>query len=254
MLAQIPFGREAFLGVFREYHLDVGPAPILLAALALIACSLALRPRGASDRLIAAFLAALWTWSGVVYLWLHLTAINPLAPWFAGAFVLQGVLFLLYGVLTNRLRFGARPDAFGATGGTIIAYALVAYPLIGMALGHTYPSAPTFGVPCPTTLFTFGLLLWTVGRVPFTLLLVPLLWSLLAVSAAVNWGVWEDLAMPLVALISCGMLLRRNLASEQRVEVEVKTPAAGVHDAARQIDTEQSIHDRGAHAGAGGRR
>ncbi|WP_414541485.1 DUF6064 family protein [Nostoc sp. CCY0012] len=28
------------------------------------------------------------------------------------------------------------------------------YPLIGYALGRIFPTSPTFGVPCPTTIFT----------------------------------------------------------------------------------------------------
>jgi hypothetical protein len=44
---------------------------------------------------------------------------------------------------------------------------MVVYPLLGIRFGHSYPRAPLFGVaPCPTTIFTFGLLLWATRSVP----------------------------------------------------------------------------------------
>lgn len=81
-------------------------------------------------------------------------------------------------------------------------YAMVAYPLLGLALGHVYPRAPMFGVgPCPTTIFTFGVFLLAARPVPRALLAVPLLWSLLAVSAAFLLGVWQDLLLPVAGIL-----------------------------------------------------
>ena len=55
-----------------------------------------------------------------------------------------------------------------------------------------------FGVtPCPLTLFTLGLLLLTVTRVPWHLLVVPVAWSLVGGSAAVLFGIGPD--WPLLA-------------------------------------------------------
>lgn len=48
-------------------------------------------------------------------------------------------------------------------------------PSLGVAIGHTYPAQPTFGLPCPTTIFTFGLLLWVRPPVPWSLLVIPVL-------------------------------------------------------------------------------
>ena len=43
--------------------------------------------------------------------------------------------------------------ALAALGG-----ALVAYPVLSAMLGREFPEMPTFGLPCPTTIFTLGLL------------------------------------------------------------------------------------------------
>jgi Family of unknown function (DUF6064) len=42
-------------------------------------------------------------------------------------------------------------------------------------------------------IFTFGLLLWTDARMPKWVLVVPLLWSVLGLSAATTLGMVEDL-------------------------------------------------------------
>lgn len=40
---------------------------------------------------------------------------------------------------------------YGMTGSLLMLYAMMIYPALGYFLGHVYPKAPTFGVPCPTT-------------------------------------------------------------------------------------------------------
>jgi hypothetical protein len=64
---------------------------------------------------------------------------------------------------------------------------MAVYSIIGMTFGHNYPSAPIFRVaPCPATIFTCGILLWATSKVPFYLLIVPLLWSIVGMSAAIS--------------------------------------------------------------------
>jgi hypothetical protein len=54
-----------------------------------------------------------------------------------------------------------------------VVFALVLYPVIGYTFGHIYPSSPTFGLPCPTTIFTFGIFLWSDKRLPVAILVIP---------------------------------------------------------------------------------
>jgi hypothetical protein len=83
----------------------------------------------------------------------------------------------------------------------------VLYPLLGIASGHAYPRAPTFGVtPCPTAIFTFGVLLLAQGAVPARLLVLPTLWAAVGVSAAVQLGVREDLGLAAAAVLAAGFL------------------------------------------------
>ena len=88
----------------------------------------------------------------------------------------------------------------------MLLYGLVIYPVLGYFLGHRYPASPTFGAPCPTTIFTFGLLLWATSRVNWFYYMLPLIWSLIGFTAALNLGVREDIGL-LVAGIAGTLLL-----------------------------------------------
>ena len=77
------------------------------------------------------------------------------------------------------------------------------YPLIGLWTGEAYPASPMFGVtPCPVTIFTFGVLLMTSARVPWGVLVVPLVWSLIGGSAAFLLGIQQDWLLLVSGLIA----------------------------------------------------
>lgn len=196
----LPFTTEAFFGVFAGYNADWWPAVValwLLAAGGLVVVTRAPGPR--ADRVVAAVLAALWLWGGVVYHAACFTAINPAAWGFAALFVAEGLLIAWLGLARGRLHIGTAGPAWRAVGVGLALYAL-AYPWLSTRL-HPYPAAPTFGVPCPTGIFTVGLLA-TSPQPPRAALIAPLVWSLIGGSAAVVLGVTTDLV-----LLACAPLL-----------------------------------------------
>jgi hypothetical protein len=88
---------------------------------------------------------------------------------------------------------------------------MIIYPLLGISLGHTYPRSPMFGVtPCPATIFTFGMLLWTTKPVPVYLLIIPLLWSIIGMSAAVSLRVYEDFGLVVAGVLGTILILLKN--------------------------------------------
>jgi hypothetical protein len=101
-----------------------------------------------------------------------------------------------------RRRLDLRPTTTlpGIVGGVLVAYALVGYPLIGYAAGHRYPATATFGAPCPTTIFTLGVLMWATPRAPWWLLVIPVTWAFIGTSAAVQLSVPQDYGLALAAL------------------------------------------------------
>lgn len=202
----LPFSVEQFFEVFATYNAAVWPAQIVayLAALAALAAPMpALHPYRYSGRIVSAILAAFWIWIGVVYHMMFFRAINPAALGFGVFFVVQGLLFLLTGTFRDGLRFefGLRPIPI--VGAVFIVYAMVGYPLLSASLGHGYPTMPTFGLtPCPTTIFTFGLLLWALPTLPRYLIVIPFVWSLVGTTAALQLDVPADYGLGLAAAVT----------------------------------------------------
>lgn len=203
---ELPFTREDFFGVFAAYNAAHWPAAIVAYPLALTALAFAWRGTPQAGRVTAAILALMWGWVGVVYQGLFFAPINPVARAFAAAFVLQALLFAWHAKSRHGLEYGARSSLRTVIGGAMIVYALIFYPLIGLAVGERYPAMPLFGVaPCPLLIFTFGLLLWA-KRARWWLWIVPLMWAVIGGSAAVLLSVPQDWALPIAALAA--VLLR----------------------------------------------
>ena len=202
----LPFTTEQFLEVFARYNSTIWPMQMVLTTLALFAIVTALRPPRGQTRIAAVILASLWAWSGIAYHLLFFRRIN-------GAAVIFGLLFLIQaGVFVHAAFNHAFTPRFTTTlrgwiGAGIMAYALIGYPILGMALGHVYPAAPTFGVPCPLTIFTLGLLLWSDRPLPWTLPAIPLAWAAIGTSAAFALGMREDLGLTIAAVLAALLLL-----------------------------------------------
>jgi hypothetical protein len=206
---RLPFDTEAFFQVFVDYNTAIGPAPIVAWLLGIVAVVLVLWPMPWSGRAISAILAAFWLWTGIGYHILFFAPINPAAYGFGALFVVQGLLFLWCGVHRKRLDFSASGGVSTIVGGVAIVYAMLVYPIIGYLLGHGYPRAPLFGVaPCPTTIFTIGLLCLADRPMPWALWLVPLLWSLIGGTAAWLLGVPEDLGLWIAGLAAVVLILK----------------------------------------------
>lgn len=204
----MPFTVEQFFEVFRQYNEAVWPAQIAAVADALIAIGAALVGTRRASRLATVVLAALWLWMGTVYHLEFFRPINPAATLFGAAFVVEAGLLVWYGVLRGRLAFEPRLDPAGIAGGILMVYALVVYPEIGRALGHAYPAAPTFGLPCPTTIFTFGLFLWARPRIPIAVVIIPAAWAIIGSVAALQLGVGEDAGLAVSAMVALPLLAR----------------------------------------------
>jgi hypothetical protein len=206
---QPPFTVEQFLDSFARYNEAVWPAQIVFYLVAALLVALSLLSTPASSRWISRLLALLWAWMGVVYHWGFFASINTAAYFFGGLFLLQATAFVV-AASRERLSFHFQADRYGVTGAVMVAYALIFYPIIGTLAGHGYPNGPTFGLPCPTTIATFGFLLWVRGRVPWWLLVIPAAWSLLAFSAAFQLGIAEDYGLLVVGVVGTLAVLRKN--------------------------------------------
>jgi hypothetical protein len=194
----LPFSRDQFFDVFAQYNTATWPLPIALIAIATASVA-AVYLRRDWDRAITWILALLWAWMAVGYHFAFFSRINPAAWVFGGVYLLAAGLFARHAskaTLTFRRPSGPRH----AAGLALVAYALVGYPLVGWLAGHTYPRTPTFGLPCPTTIFTLGMLLLARPPVPASLFVVPIVWSVIGTAAASELGVLQDYGLPVAAL------------------------------------------------------
>lgn len=196
-----PFTIAQFFGVFADYNAAIWPLQIITYALGILAVLVLWLRWPLANRVIFAVLAITWAVNGIGYHWLYFAEINPIAKGFAAAFIAQSVLFAACALTSNALRFERRRNLRSATGLSVIVYALLIYPLLGYWAGHGWLAGPLFGVaPCPTTIFTIGLLLLARGRWVAWLSIIPILWSLVGLAAALQLGMAEDLSLPVAAL------------------------------------------------------
>src|SRR5579872_3111931 len=161
------------------------------------------------NRIISSILSFFWLWMAIVCHFLFFSAINRAAWLFGAIFILTAVQFAWYGILEDKLQFriyGSVPSWFGAL---LISFALFGYPAIGHVLGHRYPANPTFGLPCPTTIFTIGVLLFAAQPVPRAVFAVPILWSVLGSIVAFKLSVPQDFGLLVAGLVAVPALFLR---------------------------------------------
>ena len=194
----LPFTAEQFFDVFAEYNRTRFWTVLGLWVASLVAFEIARRVRSRGSRLLTWYLAALWLWSAVAYHALLFTRINPAAWMFAALFLLQAALFFWLGVVQGHLSFAPLRNAWASVAWVLIVYSLV-YPGINAVQYSSLSRIPAFGVPCPTTIFTAGVLMLATPR-SWRLSIVPVMWSVIGGSAANLLGVRADYALPIAGL------------------------------------------------------
>ena len=183
----LSFTSEVYLSLLGDYSRATWPMPYVAAALGLAAIALAARPIAHASRIVAGILAAIWLWTGIVFHYLYFAGINFVAPLFALLFVLQGLLLLWTGTVRGRLGFGGAPG-LRRWSGLAIAAVGIGLQLLG-------------GAPAPTVILTLGVLLWAT-RVPWHLLVIPLLWCLIGAAYAWALGIYEDFSLLAAAALT----------------------------------------------------
>lgn len=226
---RLPFTIDQFLGVFRGYNEAVWPVQWVLAAVGVIAVVSALRGEPRTSRLVSVLLAVLWFWMAIAYHLAFFADLSRVGIVFGLAFGLQGALWSWLAVRKQVTVYRPASVATMSIGAVLILYALIFYPVLGFLLGHRYPASPTFGVPCPTTIFTLGLMAWAGSSMPHRLLLVPLAWAVVGTSAAANLGMTEDFGLLGAALLTAGVLVgarRRVPLSGRRAPARTRSTEA----------------------------
>lgn len=194
-----PFTTEQFFNVFEQYNQAVFPAQLIILALALLCIVMIHSKIPIKDKLIGSFTGLLWIWTGTVYHIGFFAVINPVARVFGTLFILEGLL-ILFSTFRNWLHFPFNylmPDYLGYF---FIVFGGLIYPLIGLAI-HIEPTQTiSLGLPCPSTILTFGLFILARKQFPIHLIIIPVLWAIVGLFAAINFGVYQDIMLIISAV------------------------------------------------------
>jgi len=220
----MPFTPSQFISLFERYNAAVWPLHLVTAAAALaVVALLAARPGRRSDVAASGVLVGFSLIVGVGYFFLGFARhLSPAGHLFGAIFVFEAALLALAALRPGALTFSAAPGWRNVAGVAVLAYALVGYPVVGLLTGRPPIQSPWLGVvPCPTTIFTIGLLLRSTSRRPALYLVLPIAWALIGTAAAIRFGVIEDLGMTAAALVGLASLLL-----PRRAEAHATAPAA----------------------------
>lgn len=223
----LPFTQQQFLAVFKNYNLAIWPAQVIFYLAGILALYLLFKPGVRRDKIIAVVLFFFWLWNGTAYHLFFFSTINKAAYGFAVLFAIQAVLFFITGILKGNLSFSdPKKEVSAVLGFAAVIYAMIVYPILGALAGHGFPQSPMFGVaPCPTTIFTFGLLMLANRGIPKYLLAVPLVWSIVGFGAALKLGIAEDTGLLIAGLTGTAVILARELRRHAPERKRIVHPA-----------------------------
>jgi len=206
---QLPFTTEQFFNIIEKYNLSIFPFQLIITLLGAGCLFLLHSKLWSKDKIIGVYLGVLWLWIGAVYHLTFFTCINKVAFLFGAIFILQGLLILFYTLAKNRLAFKFSYHRKDYLGYFFILYGLIIYPIISYFVEGSFKMTIIMGLPCPSTIFTFGLFLLSTNKFPKILLIIPSLWAIVGLSAAINIGVYQDVMILIAALAANIFLIGR---------------------------------------------
>ena len=200
---------EQMLSVFEAYNTATWIIQIVACLLGITAVFLTVKTSAYSSRIITAILSLIWLWTGIVFCIMYWAPGFTPSYGYAALYIIQGIIFFT-GILKPKLSFRFTADIYSFLGILFIVYSMVGYTLVGYFLGHIYPqSVSIILAPCPTVVFTFGILLLTDKKVPKYILIIPLLWSLCGIMP-VYMGIREDIGLIIAGVLGTTLILVRD--------------------------------------------
>jgi hypothetical protein len=200
---------EDFLTVLEHYNLSIWPLQIFAFLLGIVALLFSIKRIKYSNKIVLVILSLYWFWNGIVFCPIFWAPTYKFAYLFGVLCIIQGFLFLV-DIFKSNISINFRANSISIIGILFIIYAMVGYQLFGHFLGHVYPRFFPFGlVPCPTTIFTFGLFLMTDKKFPKYYLIVPFIIAM-GGFLAVYKGILEDIGLIIAGLLGIYLILKRD--------------------------------------------
>jgi hypothetical protein len=206
----LSFSLEEFLLVLDSYNLAIWPLQIFAYVLIVLVLFFSLKPTKHSTKIIVTILSFFWLFTGIVFCFIYWAPSHIFGYIFGICCTVQGLLFL-YSIVRSDIAIGPQDKTHTLIGLLFILYAIMGYQIFGYYLGHIYPKFFAVGlVPCPTTIFTFGIFLIINKRIPIQYFVIPLIISLGGFLAAYN-GIYEDIGLIIVVILGTILLMQRNI-------------------------------------------
>lgn len=211
-----PFTIEQFFDVIKDYNISLFPFQLIIIILVLIGFILLFGKNKYRSNVISILLGFLWIWGGIMYHFLFFTTINKAAYIFGGLFIVQGIFFFIE-LIRGRLYFLCKRSVRHYVGYFFILFGLIIYPLISYLVKGNFDETISLGLPCPTTILTFGFLLLSGKGFSKYLLIIPTIWAIIGTGAAINFGVYQDYLMIISAVVADIYLLGRTKGNSQNI-------------------------------------
>ena len=201
------YSLEQFLDIVTQYNHAISPMQVIAYILGLAALLFAGIKTDYSNKIVSVILAFFWLWVGIVFNILYWSQLDPTVYIFGILFIIQGILFLVFGVFKSSLSFRIKDNLYTYIGFVFVIYGMVVYQILGSLMGRGYPRLLAFGcVPCPTTVFTFGLLLWVDKKMPKFMIIIPFLFALFGI-VAIIFGIYEDVGLVIAGILGTILIL-----------------------------------------------
>lgn len=205
----LSFTLEEFLMGLERYNLSIWPLQIFAYLFGIVILYFSIKKTKYSNKIVLAILSLYWFWNGIVFCLIFWVPTYKFAYLFGVFCIIQGFLFLV-GIFKSNFSINFRANSLSIIGIIFVVYAMVGYQLFGYFLGHVYPKFFPFGlVPCPTTIFTFGLFLMTDKKFPKYYLIVPFIVAMGGFLAAYK-GILEDIGLIIAGLLGTYLILHRD--------------------------------------------
>jgi hypothetical protein len=119
-------------------------------------------------------------------------------------------MFILFETFRGeKLQFQFKGNIIGYVAYFFLIFAIIIYPILLYLLDNSIYTTITLGLPCPSTILTFGFFMLTTVKFPKYLLIIPSIWTVIGTSAAFNFGVYPDYLMLIAAAVAVFYILKR---------------------------------------------
>jgi len=215
----LSFSIKDFLQVLESYNLAIWPLQIFAYILVVVALFYSFKTTRYSLKIVLAILSFFWLFTGIVACFIYWAPSHIFGYIFGICCVLQGLLFL-YSINRSDITVGSPKITYTLIGISFILYAIIGYQISGYYLGHIYPKFFPVGlIPCPTTIFTFGIFLIIHNKIPIKYFVIPLMISLGGILAAYS-GIYEDIGLIIAGILGTILIIFRN-AQVRRKEINI---------------------------------